>query len=207
MNVNKNVSKFEKLIEGIVEKGFAVCDEFLSPVEVEHLISRFSSQYEEGNFKIASIGKLSEMKESTLVRGDQILWLDGASVDQSESCMVKRNNEFINYLNQTCYLGIVESEFHFAKFEIGKFYRRHRDTFQDQKGRVLSVIYYLNESWEIGDGGELVIYIKEDGIEKAISIAPIAGRMVCFKSELLEHEVLETFKDRYSVTGWFLNKG
>ena len=54
------------------------------------------------------------------------------------------------------------------------------------------------------DGGKLIIYIQENGIEKAIEIEPLAGRLVCFKSELLEHEVKETFAERLSVTDWLL---
>jgi SM-20-related protein len=67
------------------------------------------------------------------------------------------------------------------------------------------VIVYLNNLWVPEDGGNLIIYTEKDSVETAITIAPLAGRLVCFESEKLEHEVTETFKDRYSVTGWFLN--
>jgi SM-20-related protein len=102
-------------------------------------------------------------------------------------------------------LGIVNTEIHFARYAVGKFYRRHRDTFQAQKGRILSVIYYLNVDWVPKNGGDLIIYSNKNGIENAITIAPIAGRMVCFESEKLEHEVAETFANRFSVTGWLKN--
>lgn len=199
--------KFELLIEGVVAKGYAVCDDFLEPSEVENLLNTFAQRYESGKFKDASIGKQSEAHKAARVRGDQILWLETNSVDVAERMLLNKNQAFVDYLNQTCYLGIVGTEIHFAKFNVGKFYRRHRDTFQAQKGRILSVIYYLNPNWIPENGGNLIIYTSENGIEKGIVIEPLAGRLVCFESEKLEHEVSEAFAERFSVTGWLLNRG
>ena len=199
--------QFELLIEGIVDKGYAICDDFLDTQEVENLLKVFSQHYKAGQFKESRIGKLSEVHKVVHIRGDEILWLKTDSTNVAERILLDKNQAFINYLNQTCYLGIKDSEIHFAKYAIGKFYRRHRDTFQAQKGRILSVIYYLNLHWISADGGNLIIYTQEDGLEKAITIAPLAGRFVCFESEKLDHEVTETFAERFSVTGWLLNRG
>ncbi len=198
--------QFETLIEGILSKGYAVCDDFLGKLEVENLLKTFSERYLAGKFKKASIGKQSEVHQEKLVRGDEILWLENDSTNTAERCLLDKNKAFIDYLNQTCYLGIIDAEIHFAKYDVGKFYRRHRDTFQTQKGRILSVIFYLNQNWIPADGGNLIIYTQENGIEKAISIAPLAGRLVCFESEKLDHEVSETFAERLSVTGWLRNR-
>lgn len=198
--------QFEFLIEGIVAKGYAICDDFLGAKDVENLLETFAQRYKAGKFKEASIGKLSEVLKASLVRGDEILWLETDSINAAERTLLDKNQAFVNYLNQTCYLGIKDTEIHFAKYDIGKFYRRHRDTFQTQKGRILSVIYYLNTDWIPENGGNLIIYTEEDGIEKAIIIAPLAGRLVCFESEKLDHEVTETFAERFSVTGWLLNQ-
>ena len=197
--------KFERIIEGILENGYAICDNFLEQSEVENLLKTFSTRYEQGQFKKASIGKSDEVQRVSQIRGDEILWLERESVDLAERVLLDKNQAFVNYLNQTCYLGIVDTEIHFAKYAIGKFYRRHRDTFQTQKGRVLSVIYYLNIDWLPENGGNLIIYSNKDNFEDSIVIAPLAGRMVCFESEKLEHEVTEVYADRFSVTGWLLN--
>jgi SM-20-related protein len=198
--------KFEQLIEGVVANGYAVCDDFLEPNEVVTLLETFSERYQAGKFKEASIGKHNAVHKASLVRGDEILWLETNSTDSAERMLLNKNQAFVDYLNQTCYLGIIETQIHFAKYDIGKFYRRHRDTFQAQKGRVLSVIYYLNSKWIPADGGNLIIYIENDGVEKSIVIAPLAGRLVCFESEKLDHEVTEAFAERFSVTGWLINK-
>jgi SM-20-related protein len=198
--------KFEQLIEGVVTNGYAICDDFLAPDEVENLLKIFSVRYQAGKFKEASIGKQSEVHKAILVRGDEILWLESNSTDPTERMFLDKNQAFVNYLNQTCYLGIIDAEIHFAKYDIGKFYRRHRDTFQAQKGRILSVIYYLNTNWVPENGGNLIIYTQENGLEKSVIVAPIAGRLVCFESEKLDHEVTETFVERLSITGWLLNR-
>lgn len=197
--------KFELIIEGIMENGYAVCDNFLNKSEVENLLKTFSVRYQQGKFKDASIGKSDEVHKNTEIRGDEILWLESASIDSAERILLDKNQSFVNYLNQTCYLGIVDTEIHFAKYTIGKFYRRHRDAFQTKKGRVLSVIYYLNVDWVPENGGNLIIYTNKNNIENAITISPMAGRMVCFESEKLDHEVTETFSERFSITGWLLN--
>ncbi len=197
--------KYESLIEGIVANGYGVCDDFLSSEEVTMLNARFTERFDDGNFKEAGIGKQSEVHQAKEIRGDKILWLESGTTNIAERILLDKNQAFINYLNQTCYLGIVDAEIHFAKYDIGKFYRRHRDTFQAQKGRILSVIYYLNNHWQTENGGNLLIYTQENNIEKTISIAPLAGRLVCFQSENLDHEVSETFRERLSITGWLLN--
>jgi SM-20-related protein len=198
--------QFESIIEGILANGYAVCDDFLDKTEVQNLLKTFNTRYQAGKFKEAGIGKQNEVQKATQIRGDEILWLENESNDLAEKVLLDKNQAFVNYLNQTCYLGIGDSEIHFAKYDIGKFYRRHRDTFQAQKGRILSVIYYLNIDWIPADGGNLLIYSTENNVEKTITIAPLAGRLVCFESEKLDHEVTEAFAERYSVTGWLLNR-
>lgn len=204
--MNTQEQQFEKIIEGVLANGYAICDDFLDIAEVKSLLATFSLRYEAGKFKQAGIGQLSEVQKSMLIRGDEILWLEVDSTDAAERILLDKNQAFINYLNQTCYLGIIDTEIHFAKYNIGKFYRRHRDTFQAKKGRILSVIYYLNLNWLPENGGNLVIYTQENDLEKGVSIAPLAGRMVCFESEKLDHEVTEAFAERFSITGWFLNQ-
>jgi SM-20-related protein len=204
--MTKDELQFEGLITGILEKGYAVCDDFLEKETVEKLLIRFGLRYEAGSFALAGIGQISSVQKVDSIRGDEILWLETATVDLAERILLDKNKEFMDYLNKTCYLGIIETEIHFAKYGVGKFYRRHRDAFQTKSGRILSVIYYLNIDWIPKNGGNLIIYTNINGVEKAETIAPLAGRLVCFESDKLDHEVTEAFANRYSVTGWMLNK-
>ena len=63
-------------------------------------------------------------------------------------------------------MGIQRQEFHYALYPEGTFYKRHLDTFQNDKSRKLSVVCYLNsEDWKPEFGGELTIYTNENGTE------------------------------------------
>ena len=66
---------------------------------------------------------------------------------------------------------------------------------------MISMIIYLNENWEPGNGGQLEILDKNRELQL---VDPIAKRCVLFKSDKVPHAVLKSFKDRYSLTGWLL---
>jgi SM-20-related protein len=64
------------------------------------------------------------------------------------------------------------------------------------------VLIYLNKDWKEGDGGELKVSNEEGGF----TVEPIAKRMLLFKSDVVEHEVLLTNVPRYSLSGWLLHQ-
>jgi SM-20-related protein len=39
-----------------------------------------------------------------------------------------------------------------------------------------------------------------------VDILPLAGRLVCFRSDQIEHEVLPATRERLSLTGWLLDQ-
>jgi SM-20-related protein len=204
LEIDLQIAQYEVIISDILENGYAVFDNFLNLTEIDSLLETFRVRFDKNQFSNAGIGKNDDLQQNKLIRGDEILWLQTDTIELSEIALLSKNQLFIDYLNKTCYLGITGSEIHFAKYGKGKFYRRHRDAFQSKNGRVLSIIYYLNKSWVEKDGGNLLIFTNKNNVETTITINPIAGRMVCFESDKLDHEVLETFVDRLSVTGWFL---
>ena len=112
-------------------------------------------------------------------------------------------NNLVGYLNKTCFLGILHKEFHYALYPIGTFYKRHIDTFQNDDRRKLSFVCYLNEDgWLPENGGELVLYLNENGNETEKVIYPFPGRVVIFESQIIEHEVKPVNTERLSITGW-----
>jgi 2OG-Fe(II) oxygenase superfamily/Glycosyltransferase (GlcNAc) len=67
-------------------------------------------------------------------------------------------------------------------------------------GRKLTVILYLNESW---DGGQLRTYGPDgDPSSSRRDIDPKLGRLVLFRSDCVQHEVLPSWKDRLALTFW-----
>lgn len=196
--------KYEQIIDDLVSTDYAITDDFFSPEELAKLRGSILTKYEEAHFRSAAIGKLQEEKVLKMVRSDAILWIDEAHMDAVEEMFFRKVNDLISYLNQTCYLGIGESEFHYAVYPVGTFYRRHLDTFRNDQRRTLSVVLYLNdEDWKDEYGGQLRLFLPNpDGNETTLDILPTLGRLVIFDSRKLEHEVQEVQRTRYSITGW-----
>ena len=71
---------------------------------------------------------------------------------------------------------------------------------QTWRGRAL--IHPLNVVWKEEHGGHLRIYLPDGPLD----ILPVAGRIVCFRSDQLEHEVLPATRARLSLTGWMLDQ-
>jgi SM-20-related protein len=194
---------YEKIISGLLEDNYCIVENFFNLEEVGLLRKTLLDKYEKDDFKKAAIGNRTNENIEKSVRGDFILWINEADAGESELIFFNKLNSLIEYLNKTCFLGILQKEFHYALYSEGTFYKRHLDTFQNDDRRKLSLVCYLNdEDWKPENGGELVIYKEENGIEVAKNIYPLPGRMVIFESQMLEHEVKPVKTTRLSITGW-----
>ncbi|MGX7668900.1 2OG-Fe(II) oxygenase [Flavobacterium pedocola] len=195
--------RYEAIIEDLMNRKYSVADDFFSLEEVAVLRKNLLRKFEENNFKKSAIGNQANEQIVDAVRGDFILWMDEAQTDAAEKLFFDRINDFVQYLNRTCFLGIQDKEFHYALYPEGTFYKRHLDTFQNDSRRKLSMVCYLNEEdWKADYGGELTIYLNESGTETEKHILPNPGRMVIFESQVLEHEVKPVKQPRLSITGW-----
>ena len=76
----------------------------------------------------------------------------------------------------------------------------HYDTAPGVDSRFLTAIYYTNESWWPGHGGELQLY--PFPYESPPLIEPISDRLVFFSSRNMLHRVLPAAKERYCITFW-----
>jgi len=191
---------YEQVIEGLISQKYSVTDGFFSVDDVLSLRNSLLQKYQEDVFKKSAIGNQSNEKIIEAVRGDFILWLDESNPENSESVFFEKLNDFTNYLNRTCFMGITDKEFHYAVYPEGTYYKRHLDTFQNDSRRKLSIVCYLNdEDWKPEYGGELTIYFED---KPPLDIYPVQGRMVIFESQVLEHEVKPVKKRRLSITGW-----
>ncbi|GAA4408691.1 2OG-Fe(II) oxygenase [Nibrella viscosa] len=193
---------YETLIQGILENGYGVADDFLTADEMLPLASRLRARRAQGQFRTAGMGNQQVVVEAQ-IRGDEIQWLSESDLTPDEAVFWQRVQAFMDYVNRTCYLGLRESEFHYALYPPGTFYKRHLDQFRTDSRRKLSVICYLNPDWEEHDGGQLAIYLPQAaGQERTELVVPKGGRLVCFESGRLEHEVLPATRERLSLTGW-----
>lgn len=194
---------YEEIISGLLEDNYCIVENFFNLEEVGLLRKTLLDKYEKDDFKKAAIGNRTNENIEKSVRGDFILWINEADAGEAELIFFNKLNSLIEYLNKTCFLGILQKEFHYALYSEGTFYKRHLDTFQNDDRRKLSLVCYLNdEDWKPENGGELVIFKEENGIDVAKYIYPLPGRMVIFESQMLEHEVKPVKTTRLSITGW-----
>ncbi|KGO91332.1 2OG-Fe(II) oxygenase [Flavobacterium subsaxonicum] len=194
---------YEKVIDGLAEQKYSVVDGFFTDAEVQGLRDGLLAKFEAERFKKSAIGNQANEQVQTAVRGDFILWLDEETATGAEKAFFDTIKDFTQYLNRTCYMGIAKQEFHYALYPEGTFYKRHLDTFQNDSSRKLSMVCYLNdEDWKPEYGGELTLYLNDNGTEKALDIYPVKGRVVVFESQVLEHEVKPVKQKRLSITGW-----
>ena len=195
---------YEQLIEGIQQQHYAVVEGFLSPSLVEDLRNLLLQKHEEDELRKSAVGNRTNEIIKDEIRGDFIQWMDESKANEVELQFFEAIKNLIDYLNRTCFMGILHKEFHYAIYPKGTFYKRHLDTFQNDDRRVLSMVFYLNdEDWEISNGGELAIYEPTVSGEKTSLIYPLPGRLVIFESQVLEHEVLPVkASERLSITGW-----
>jgi len=199
---------YEKVIDGLMEHKYSIVDDFFTADEVLGLRQALLVKYEEDQFKKSAIGNQANEQVVAAVRGDFILWLDEQNAEGAERFFFNKLQDFTQYLNRTCFMGIVKQEFHYALYPEGTYYKRHLDTFQNDSSRKLSIVCYLNdEDWKPEYGGELTIYTNENGAEIAINIYPLQGRLVVFESQVLEHEVKPVKRSRLSITGWLKTRG
>lgn len=183
------------------EDNYTIIDQFISDEELAIFRSFFRSQQENDALTKAGIGTLDQFQIKEEIRGDYIKWLDPER-DTRMTPFFDRIDTVIRMLNRYCYLSLSGAEFHLAHYPVGTYYKRHLDQFQNRNNRLISVILYLNDDWEPGNGGELKVFL--DDREEIID--PVARRVVLLRSNLVEHEVLMTNKDRYSITGWLLHQ-
>lgn len=188
---------YEKIINDYDTQGYCIIDNWLTTSELKILFSELSTLYEADCFRKSAVGnKLNETIERS-IRSDFICWIDESKYAKP---FFNKINNFIDYLNKTCFAGIVAKEFHYAVYPQGSFYKKHLDTFQNDDKRTISIAFYLNEGWDLSFGGELNLYLQN----KSLLIQPTNGKIVLFDSKSIEHEVMPVLSEqkRFSITGW-----
>lgn len=188
----------EEFCQDLVAQGWAVIDDFFDPGLIEELRNTCIDRQALGQMHAAGVGRAEQSLLQTALRGDQTLWLEpgmNSAVDRYLELM----EELRHYLNQQLFLGLHDTENHFACYPKGAFYQQHRDCFHGSNKRVISTVLYLNPSWQTAHGGQLRIHDKDAHHD----IAPLGNRFVMFLSAEMLHEVRPTTTERLSLTGWF----
>ncbi len=190
---------YEQLIQGLIDKEFGSVDHFISDATTLGLRNNLLNLKKDGKMHPAGVGRNFDFQKNADVRGDVIHWIHNDSHDIFERKFLDKVDNFIQYLNRTCYTSINDYEFHYAFYDENSFYKRHLDQFKSDKGRKFSLVMYLNENWGDQDGGEISLYTNNGDFK----LKPEGGKVVFFKSDETEHEVHPTFgRFRISIAGW-----
>jgi SM-20-related protein len=194
---------FDEIIDALVEPGWIVRRGLFPDDYLRELVAEVQSLWQAGDFRRAKIGQGDAQTVQTEIRSDFIHWLD----PQQLTPLQQRYWDFIQQLretiNRTLYLGLVNFEAHFAVYPAGAFYKKHLDQFKTTQHRMVTCLLYLNEAWQAEDGGQLRIYDPADPAGEAYQeVLPTFGTFVCFRSDLIYHEVRPSRRERFSLTGW-----
>lgn len=183
----------------LADNDFVLIDDFFS-VDLLVVVREFF-QKQETQFRPAKVGQASLKQRAPEIRSDMTYWLDRQrDVDINDFFILME--DIMERLKLEMFLSLQGFEFHFALYPSGGFYKPHIDQFDARSNRMISVIIYLNEGWQPGDGGELRIH-KED---THIDVQPIINRAIIFRSDCVLHEVLPSLTPRRSLTGWLLKR-
>ncbi len=190
--------QFDILIDSYLENKVGIDECFLSDALSKGLQQNIYQLEKDGLMTAAGIGNETIKDAQQKMRGDKIYWMDKCHDNIYEQAFLQQIESFIEHLNKTCYTGINGYEFHYAVYEEGCYYKKHKDQFKNDSNRKYSLINYLNENWLEEDGGQLRVY-QEDVVQQ---ISPKAQTAVFFKSDEMVHEVMEANRSRMSITGW-----
>ncbi|MEI6313001.1 MAG: 2OG-Fe(II) oxygenase [Bacteroidota bacterium] len=191
--------KFNTLIQHFIDTKIGICNNFIKTDLANKLGIHLQELYDNNLLLAAEIGKKADQNKNENIRKDKIFWIDRKHHHPVEDEFLDMIDEFILYLNSSCFAGIYDYEFHYAWFEKGSFYKKHLDQFQSNTSRKYSFIIYLNKHWKHLDGGELKIY----DVDSISIITPTNAKSVFFESSEITHEVLLSNEIRMSITGWF----
>ncbi len=194
----------EDLLDTLERTGWAVQPMFLDADASRGLRDERSERYLSGAFRRAGVGRGENLQVREDIRRDEVMWIEPGETSPHQAAYLAKLEELRLALNQRFFLGLFDFECHFAIYPEGAFYKAHLDRHSGTRERVVTVILYLNEEWQPGDGGELKIWTTAEGKDGHFEIIePRMGTVVCFMAEDFWHEVLPATKQRMSITGWF----
>jgi SM-20-related protein len=195
-------SQIDAIVDGLSDKGYAIIENFLSHSEAKAI--RELDDFKDAllHFKKAGIGKNAEKQINEGVRGDYIQWIEKETTADEIKIYLNRLDEVIAHVNRMLFLSLKDYEVHKTVYPAGTFYKRHLDQFKKDDHRKLSIICYLNEDWQPNQGGQLRMHLAEGPLD----VFPTAGKLVCFRSDQIEHEVLPSTRERISITGWIVDR-
>ncbi|MHA6288616.1 2OG-Fe(II) oxygenase [Maricaulis sp. CAU 1757] len=194
------VFDIDSVCDDLAGQGWSVC-QLADPSLPRTLFAEADQRHRAGQLSRAGIGRSDEHGVESRIRRDRTRWLDRDSA--AEAAWLDFAEDLRLAINARLMLGLFAFEAHFAVYEPGAFYARHRDSFRGARNRILSSVLYLNEDWHPDEGGALRLYADDDDAATVLAdIQPHMAHLALFLSEDIPHEVLPARRARYSIAGW-----
>ncbi len=200
----------------LAETGVSITPDFIAPALVKSLRDDILRLEKSDQFRKAGVGEGRGHQVRESIRRDLTYWLDRTEANEVQTQLWAHIDEVKAAINEELFLGLYDFEGHYAIYDQGGFYERHRDAFRDTRkvgpSRLVSLVLYLNDDWQPPDGGELRIYQShtqsdlrsETDLSKSphVDVPPVGGTLVCFLSREVDHEVRPSHVRRLSFAGW-----
>lgn len=177
-----------------------VRDGVLGPETARQARAEVLALWRAGHLRPAAVGRGAARSRRPEVRGDLTCWLDPALVTPALARVHALFDALRDAVNHAAWLGLRAYDVQVALYPGRRTrYLRHRDTFGGCADRRLTAIWYANPDWTPADGGALSAF-EPAGTR---SIAPLADRLVIFRSDALEHAVTPSHTQRVALTAWY----
>jgi SM-20-related protein len=196
VSTNSRSSEFDIVTSALAVSGWCVVSNFLSQTQTQALSNECMAMHDAQLLTPARVGA---NRAATLLRGDSTRWFQTDALSTPQQAFADRIEALRNALNRELFLGLVDSESHYAVYRPGAGYARHLDCLRNSDSRVISAVFYLNEAWQDAEGGALRLYLADQSYH---DVFPRAGTLLLFLSAQFEHEVLPATRDRMSIACW-----
>jgi SM-20-related protein len=193
-------SRIEAGVAALGTAGFSVSPGLLPFRLVTTLIAEQRRREKAGELSNAGTGRGGAPQDASQ-RHVQSSWLNGTS--DAEHQFMAFAERLRLAINQRLMLGLFDFEAQFLLYPPGGFYRRHVDALHGDRGRVVSLVAYLNPDWLATEGGALAVWPAGGEGEPIALVAPLAGTVVLMLSEDIPHEARVASRQRRAIAGWF----
>jgi len=192
----------EHIAARLADEGWCVVENYLDALTVAQLRDEALGRWQEGCYHLARVGRGGTATHRPEIRRDQVMWFE-PPYSGVQAAHLARMEQLRGAINRKALMGLFDFECHFTRYALGAYYKKHLDRFRNDSRRTVSVVVYLNETWDAGDGGVLRLFLCDAPEAAYRDIEPRGGTLVCFLSDRFWHEVMPTKRERLSLTGWF----
>lgn len=188
----------EEEIGTLAEGGVVIRDRVVDEVLTSSWRETLATWATSGRMTVAGVGKGHNVRRR--VRSDLACWVEATDLPGAHALFDRIRHEVV----RGTWVGLDGFELQAACYPgAGARYVRHLDTFRGDPRRRFTAILYLNPGWARAHGGQLIAWTPT-GLRK---VAPLAGRLVLFRSELLPHAVSASRAPRFALTAWMRGPG